>query len=225
MGGQQFQSDCVIVWFKPVNVPLLCILQYSLSTSDTMPIDHPFLTHPDYPLVLQPTPPPTHYSQTFDHRSSLAFALAAGFWARGAAGAAGSPHGAAEIGAVKLGTAGVSGAAVFHPPKSSSAAILGGEGFGAEKEEVPNPPLPDGDWMLLKPPPAPNPALAAGEFPHPKSPLVVDETDGDLALVCGFGIGGVGSEVAHASFAPHGSAVGTENVLFVGGAEDCTTGW
>jgi len=86
-----------------------------------------------------------NYSQTFDHRSSLGFALAAGFAAGVAAGGAGSPQGAAEIGAVKLGTAGVSRAAVFHPPKSSSAVIVGGEGFAGENEDDPKPPPPGGD--------------------------------------------------------------------------------
>lgn len=165
-----------------------------------------------------------HYSQTFDHRSSLGFALAAGFAAGAAGGGAGSPHGSAEIGAVKLGAAGVSGAAVFQPPKSSSAAILGGEGFTGENEEAPKPP-PPGDCMLLKPPPASNPALGAGELPQPKSPTVADDTEGDLTLDCVCGVGGVGSGVAHALLDAHGSAVEMENVLLVGGAEDCTTGW
>jgi len=79
--------------------------------------------------------------------------------------------------------------------------------------------------MLLKPPPATIPALGTGEFPQPKPPPVADETDGDLALNCVFGVGGAGSEVAHALLDPHGSAAGIENVLLVGGAEDCTTVW
>lgn len=166
-----------------------------------------------------------HYSQTFDHRSSLGFALAAGFPAGAAGGGAGSPHGSAEIGAVKLGTAGVSGAAVFHPPKSSSAAILCGEGFTGENAEAPKPRPPGGDCMLLKPPPAFNPALGAGELPQPKSPPVADDTEGDLTLDCVCGVGAVGSGVAHALLDAHGSTVGMENVLLVGGAEDCTTGW
>ena len=185
----------------------------------------PFITHLEHLPTPSRTPNRYHfqhlYSQTFENRSSLGFALAVGF----AAGDAGSPHGAAEIGAVKLGTAGVTGAAAFHPPKSSSTAILGGEGFAGENEDELKPPPPGGDCMLLKPPPAPIPALGNGEFPQPKSPPVVDETEGDLTLDCVLGVGGAGSEAAHALLDPHGSMVGTENVLFVGGAEDCTTGW
>jgi hypothetical protein len=129
---------------------------------------------------------------------------------------------------MKLGileVAGVSGAAVFQPPKSSSAAILGIAGFGGENDCMPKPPPPVGDCILNPPPPVFEAVFTVGELPHPKLPIEAEESGGDLIdWVCG--TGAAGSGVAHALLEPHGSAVGIfEKVLLVGGAEDCTTGW
>ena len=156
------------------------------------------------------------YSQTFDHKSSLGFALKAGLLGCVCVAA----FGARKLGELKVVAAGVSGAAVFHPPKSSSAVI-----FGGEIDWLLKPPATGGDCMLKPPLPIlPRSALAVGELPQPKSPVVAEDTEGDLTeRACG--VGAAGSLVAHASLDAHGSAVEIpENVLLVGGADDCTTG-
>lgn len=84
-----------------------------------------------------------------------------------------------------MGAAGVSGAALFHPPKSSSAAILG---------------------VSLKLLLAPKLELVViGGFPHDEKSLVV-VIAGDLDSIFGFDID-AGSGVAQASFEPHGSSL------------------
>lgn len=78
----------------------------------------------------------------------------------------------------------MAGTALFHPPKSSSAAILGAD-------EASNPELP------LKP-------LLAAELPlQPKSLFGADDADGDFTGCTFVAVVG-GSGVAH-SFEPHGS--------------------
>lgn len=182
--------------------------------------------------------PPTPYCQTLFHKSSAGGAL------NGAEDAVFcdslfAPT-KAEVPMCILGEAGVSGAALFHPPKSSSAAIFGRptdeaeapkpefdeaakperptSGFGCK---LPNPPPPGGDCiMLAKPPSPPLAALLMGELPHPKSVPATDDPAGDLSkLLCG-----VGAAVpidAHGSLDPHASALERpEKVVWVEGAED-----
>ena len=165
------------------------------------------------------------YCQTFDHRSSLGFKLGAGFEG------AGRLDGKADVLGWKVGwfeIAGVSGAALFHPPKSSSAAILGGENAA-----IPNPPF----LLLLRPVLCGLPQLEsaaaeerAGDFtavavlevPHPKSLARAEEIAGDLVVLVGVAEGTDDSIEAHGSLAAQALLlfVKPANSVFVGGAED-----
>ena len=79
--------------------------------------------------------------------------------------------------------AGVTGAALLHPPKSSSALTLGGARFAGA-----NPPVPPGTILWFARPPE----------PQPKSPLAV-------CGGAGLAMGGLVCAVLHASFDPHAS--------------------
>lgn len=123
--------------------------------------------------------------------------------------------------------AGVSGAALFHPPKSSSAAILGGE-----TAAIPNPPCP----LVLRPVLCGLPqlksvatedragdfaAVAVPEVPHPKSLARAEEIAGDLVVLVGVAEGTDDSIEAQGSLAAQALLfVKPANSVFVGGAED-----
>ena len=129
-----------------------------------------------------------HYSQTFENKSSLppnpvvGFAVCEGGFA-----------------------AGIAGAALVQPPKSSSGAT-----FGGPCKLSPSPPL------------SPNPLSLDGLPPHPKS-FAAAETAGGGFVVFGFGAMAVGSGVAHASFEPHASTLENPDkdgaLVWVGGAD------
>jgi hypothetical protein len=134
-------------------------------------------------MIYHPDPFTDLYSHTLEKRSSLVAKPPAGF-ARGAA------------------AAGVTGAALLQPPKSSSALTLGGPWlFGL------NPPPPPGTilWFASDVPPE----------PHPKSPLLV-------CIGAGLLSGGLVFAELHASFDPQASLLfhplKTVGLAFGGGA-------
>lgn len=116
--------------------------------------------------------PNQRYSQTFENRSSLAANPPAGFEA-----------------VVVVPAPGVTGAALLHPPKSSSADTFG----GAEMpDENPPPPLGTMFWF----------AGTLGAEPHPKS-LELDCMGG--AAIPGDVTLGADAVEPHASLDPHAS--------------------
>lgn len=122
---------------------------------------------------------PWYYCHTFENKSSL-------------------PPNPPPEGLVVGGfeAAGVTGAALFHPPKSSSAAIVGGS-------------------LKLFPPSKFD--VVVVELPQNEKSLVVGIA-GDLLSVFGFVLV-AGSGLAQALFEPQGSSLGNpENVLELAGA-------
>lgn len=137
--------------------------------------------HPHAMLSLGGPSTSSYESHTFEYKSSLAPKPPPVGFADGCCGG--------------LEAAGVSGAALFHPPKSSSAAI-----FGSSLILVP----PAGFDMFI-------------ELPHDEKSFVVVMA-GDLLSVFGFELAD-DSGVAQALFEPHGSSFANpENALELTGA-------
>lgn len=129
-----------------------------------------------------------YYSHTFENKSSLAPKP--------------PPEGLVAGG---LEAAGVTGAALFHPPKSSSAAIFGGS-------------------LKLFPPPKFD---VVAELPQDEKSLVIVATAGDLLSGFVFVLA-AGSGLAQALFEPQGSSLAKpEKVLELAGASeaDLAAGW